>query len=279
MRNKPAARSTSIALAALFAAPVAFAGDFMSQDFIKPMEETVSIDLGGIVNQFDTSVRFDGASRRGTDLHLEDNGLGSNLSSFEGSITWRIAKRHRLDVDYFTTQRSGSRSYEREIDLGDTTFPIGATVSARAKNDLVDFSYRYSFAQSPEMEWAVLVGLYGGKFTYDINAVGNGDSSITYNKSVSTTLPLPLLGLGFDWYPDRQWKVSGIAQGMKANIGDVNGHAYRFHLSSEYMIARNWGVGVRYVYTDIKADINKSEFDGNLGWRLNSFSAYATFVF
>ncbi|HEX4780799.1 MAG TPA: hypothetical protein VH301_08615 [Usitatibacter sp.] len=279
MRNKLAARSTSIALAALFAAPAAFADAFMSQDFIKPMEETVTVNLGGILNQFDTSVRFDGEGRRGTDVHLEDNGLGSNLSSFEGSVSWRIAKRHRLDLDYFTTSRSGSRTYATEIDLGNTTFPIGATVSAKAKNDLVDFNYRYSFAQSPELEWAVLLGLYGGKFTYDINAVGNGDSSLTFNKSVSTTLPLPLLGVTVDWYPDRQWKVSGAVQGIAAKIGDVDGHVYRFSAASEYMIARNWGVGVRYVYTDIKADITKTDFNGNLGWRLNSFSAYATFVF
>jgi hypothetical protein len=259
----------------------AAAQGFMSQDFIAPGEESLTIDLGGIFNQFDTSVRLDGQGTRGTDINLEGNGLEKNLSSFEGALTWRFFPRHRLDVQYFSAKRSGSRDYTGEIDIGGTTFPVGATVSASAKDDFVFADYRYSFVKKPGFEVAGLLGFWGGKFTYDINATGSGlgGAQAAYNKSVSTTLPLPLLGATFDWYPDRRWKASLQFQGMKAKVGDVDGHAYLAGASSEYMLVRNFGLGLRYLYTDFKADVTKSDFNGHLGWRMNSLSLYGKLVF
>jgi hypothetical protein len=66
---------------------------------------------------------------------------------------------------------------------------------------------------------------------------------------------------------------------MKANIGDVDGHVYRFTAWGEYMFMRNWGLGGRYSYTDINVDVGKDNFDGNLGSKTSAFSLYAKFVF
>jgi hypothetical protein len=270
-----------IALAVLLCAgaPSVFAADFMSQDFIKPYDETISIGLGGIVNQFDTSLRLDGTGSRGTDVNLENNGLKKNLSSFEGTLDWRFALRHRLDIDYYTVSRSGSHTYTGDINIGGNDYPIGANVNIRNKYDLGSIDYRYSFVQDPDYEIAALLGFYGGKFTFDVAATGLNTSGATYNKSVSTTLPLPMLGLTADFYPSPQTKLGLKAMGMQAKIGDVNGHVYQLEALGEYMLVRNLGLGVRWVYTDVKADVDKSDFDGSFSWRANSASLYAKFVF
>ncbi|HEY2629797.1 MAG TPA: hypothetical protein VGI57_11760 [Usitatibacter sp.] len=270
-----------IALAILLSAgaPAAFAADFMSQDFIKPYDETFSIGLGGIVNQFDTSLRLDGSSSKGTDINLENNGLKKNLSSFEGSFEWRFASRHRLELDYYTVSRSGSHTYTGDINIGGNDYPIGANVNIRNKYDLGSIDYRYSFVQEPDYEIAALVGFYGGKFTFDVAATGLNTSGTTYNKSISTTLPLPLIGLTGDWYLTPASRLGAKAMGMKAKIGDVDGHAYQYEVYGEYMLVRNLGIGARWVYTDIKADVNKTDFDGSFGWRVNAGSLYAKFVF
>lgn len=269
---------TLLVLAAAAATP-AMAQDFFSQNFITPGDETFTLNLGGILNQFDTSVRLNGSTTQGTDINLENNGLSKNLSSFQADGTWRFAQRHRIDMLYFTTKRSGDRTYSTEIDIGDGHFPIGATVHASSKNDMFNLDYRYSFVKNPDFEFAGLFGFWGGKFTFDLNAVGNGSSGATYNKSVSTTLPLPLLGVTADWYPDKQWKFDVLLSGIKAKIGDVDGHAYVLGASGEYMFARNFGAGLRYTYTDVKADVTKSDFNGTFSWRMNSASLYAKFMF
>ena len=261
------------------AATPVFAQDATSQ-FISPYDQTLTIGLGGIVNRFDTSLRLDGNTHSGTDFTLENNGLKKDNSSFEALVTWRIARAHRLDFEYWTAKRSGSRDYSTSIDIGDTTFPIGANVSIQAKDSLASLDYRWSFSQSPDSEWAAVIGFYGGKFTFDVNAVGNaGTVNTTYNKSVSTTLPLPLLGVSWDWYPDKQWQVSAVLQGMKAKVGDVDGHCYQFWGGLEYQLWRNFGVGARYTYNDLGATVSKSDFNGNLSWKSNAVSLYGKFVF
>jgi hypothetical protein len=285
MKKNISPRRLSIALGALIlplGGTAALAQDFMSQNFIKPYDESVEIDLGGVLNQFDTSLRLDGQGTRGTDINLEGNGLKKNLSSFEGALTWRFMSRHRLYVDYFTVSRSGSRTYTGDVSIGGNDYPAGATVSMKNKYDLASLDYKYSFVQTPEFEAAAVLGFYGGKFTFDVNAVGNvgnAGAGTTYNNSVSTTLPLPLLGLSFDWYPDRRWKLSAQALGMQAKVGDVDGRVYNFGGAAEYMLTRNFGLGLRYVYTDIGVDVTKNDFNGHLGWRANTASLYGKLLF
>jgi hypothetical protein len=281
-RTAFALRRVSLFAAAAVAALAqpALAQGLMSQDFIAPGDEKFVLRLGGILNQFDTSLRLDGQTVRGTDINLENNGASKQLSSFEASGTWRFLPRHRLDLGWFSAKRSGSRDYTTEIDIGGTTFPAGATVSARAKDDLLIGDYRYSFVKDPQLELAGVLGFYGGRFAYDINASGTaGNVQGSSSKSVSTTLPLPLLGVSLDWHPSPMWTFSGLLEGMKAKVGDVDGHAYVATLASEYMLVRNFGLGLRYMYSDVNADVSKGDFNGNLSWKMNSLSLYGKFMF
>ena len=264
-----------------FCAPSVLAADWLSQDFMNPYDEAFILDLGGIVNQFDTRLRLDGtSSSHGSDINLENNGLKKNLSSFEGGIMWRFYQRHRLHADYYSVKRSGSRVYETDINIGGNDYPVGATVGITNKYQLFTLDYRYSFIQQPEYELSAVVGAYGGKITFDVSAVGNaGNLTAAYNKSSSTTLPLPTLGVSWDWYPSKQVKVSALVAGMKAKISDVDGRIGLFSLDSDYMLTRNLGIGLRYSYVDIVADVNKDSFDGHFNWKANSISAYAKLAF
>ena len=285
MKKTKLAKPASIALSAAalaFGGSSALAQDWTSQNFMMPYEESVQINLGGVVNQFDTTLRLDGQSEKGTDINLENNGLKKNLSSFEGALIWRFYQRHRLDLDYYTVSRSGSHTYTSDISIGGNDYPLGATVGMHNKYDLFSIDYRYSFVQDPSYELAGLVGFYGGKVTFDVNAVGtvgNSGATATYNKSVSTTLPLPMLGASWDWYLNPQAKIAVAAMGMKAKIGSVDGHAYVVGVNGDYMFTRNLGLGARYTYVDISADVDKSDFNGSFGWKASTFSLYAKLLF
>ena len=275
-----ASRFAAAGALAAFLSQGACGQGFMSQELMAPMDDFFTFRLGGIVNRFDSSVRLDGQTTRGTDIDLEGNGLERNLSSLEASATWRLGRRHRIDLQYYEAKRDGNRDYATEIEIGDSTFPLGANVAVQARSRIADLAYRYSFSQSPHHETAVLLGIYGGKFTYDLNAVGTtGTVTRTFNRTVSTTLPLPMLGITFDWYPDRRWKVGALLQGMKAQVGDIDGHAYMAAASLEYMFTRNLGMGARLSYTDIEADVSKGDFNGRIGWSANSVSLYGKLAF
>jgi hypothetical protein len=274
-----AAAAAGLALVATCSSSVLAQG-FFSSPPMAPYEESLSIELGGIVNRFNSSVRVDGQTGRGSVIDLENNGLDRNLSTFEGALTWRFARRHRLDFQYYEADRSGSRTYSTSIDIGDQSFPLGASVSVDAKTQFGSMSYRYSFVQQPDFEAAVVLGIYGGKVRYDIDAVGtSGGVQRSYHVTRSTSLPLPMLGLSADWHLDRRWKLSGTLQGIAAEVGDVDGQAFVASASLDYMVSRNFGLGVRYAYADVEADIAKSSFLGNVNWTSNSVSLYGRFVF
>jgi len=283
MRNPPrlSRRGLATAIAVLLAAAAlpASAEDFMSPNVVAPTDEWLVLELGGIVNRFDSSVRLDGQTTTGTQINLEGNGAEKNLSSFEAAMIWRMAPRHRLSARYFGADRSGSRTYTDQIVIGDNVYPVGATVSASNKNQYFSVDYLYSLVREPGFEFTLIGGFYGGKFEYNIDAVGTGGSTAEYHKSVSTTVPLPLIGVGAEWSPERHWKFGALFKGMKANIGDVDGHAYVTELNAEWMMLRGFGIGGRYRYTDIAVDVGKSDFMGALSSKSNAFSLYGKFVF
>lgn len=266
--------SVSIALA-LAATSILSAQAAQADDFIKGGDEAFTFNLGGIVNQFDSSVRLDGTASTGTQIDLEGNGLDENLTSFLVSGTWRFSERNRIGALYFGVDRSGSRTYDRTITVGDQDIQIGSTVSAETQVDFLLLDYRYSFYKSDAWEFAGALGFYGMNFDVSVSSTGLVGGTV----SQSTTVPLPLIGLSADWYIQPRWKVSSTLLGMQADIGDVDGSITVFTLSTDYMFTRNFGMGVSYLNTSTDVDVTKSSFNGNIDLGNNAVLLYATMKF
>jgi outer membrane protein W len=66
---------------------------------------------------------------------------------------------------------------------------------------------------------------------------------------------------------------------MRAKIGNLDGRATVFALGSDYMLTRNWGLGLSYMYTKVNADLTSSGFNGSIDWGSNAVLAYATMKF
>ena len=233
------------AQAALAATAMLVAQPALAEGFIQGGQETFTLNLGGIVNQFDTSLRLDGAVSKGTQINLEGNGLSENLTSFMASGTWRITERNRIDALYFGVDRSGSRISDHDITVNDQVIPAGSSVSAEAQVDFLLFDYRYSFYKSDAWEFAGALGLYGSNFDFSVTGPGLLGGTV----SESTTVPLPLIGVSADWYIQPRWKVSSMLLGMQADIGDVDGSITVFTLGTDYMFTRNLGLGATYLYS------------------------------
>ena len=127
---------------------------------------------------------------------------------------------------------------------------------------------------------AGLVGVYGGEYKYTLDASGSvqGNTRVI-NKTASTTVPLPLIGVTLDWYINPRWKISGNLEGFKADIGDADGSVLVAGAAMEFMVVRNFGIGLAYMYSDVNVDVSKNDFNGNIVWKMNSLRAYAQFKF
>ena len=109
-------------------------GAWADQQPIKQGEETFKINLGGIISQYDTNLRLDSSSGQSREVNLEDAGLSEDSSSFFGEATWRFVAKHRIGVQIFALQRSGSKTTTQTIQLGDNVVPAGTNLSAESKS-------------------------------------------------------------------------------------------------------------------------------------------------
>ena len=235
-----------------------------------PGTETFKLDLGGIINTNSTSFRLDGAGGRGTDIDLEKaTGAKEDVSSFLLSGTWRVAPRHRVGLAIFAVDRNASKTIDRDITIGDTVIPISTQLTTESEAQYFIANYRYSFIKDENMEIAGLLGLYGANYKFKFAAA---NPVVDIDKS--TVAPLPMVGLGADFYLGPRWTVSLFVEGMSLKVGDVDGSILHAGASTEYMFTRNWGVGIGYQVADVKVDVDKSDFRGHFGWRMDGYFAY-----
>jgi hypothetical protein len=232
--------------------------------------ETFTLSLGGIVNTNNTNFRLDGSHGRGTDIDLESiTGVKESVSSYLASGTWRFAPNHRIGVMAFQNDRDNSKTIDRTITIGDTVIPINTNLSTSAKTQFFIVNYEYSFVRNENMELAGVLGLYGANYKFRFSAA---NPIVDIDKS--TTAPLPLIGLNVDFFLSPRWTASLMGEGLKLKVGDVDGSMYHVHVSTDYMFTRNWGLGLAYQVSDLKADVTKNDFNGHIGWRMDGYTAY-----
>jgi hypothetical protein len=240
------------------------------QALIKQGEETFTVNLGGVINQTNTTLRLDSSSGSSREVDLEDAGMNEDSASFLGAATWRFAAKHRVGIQMFTLQRSGSKTTTEAIQLGDTVVPAGTELSAESKAQFFILNYQYSFIKNDSLELAGLVGLYAARFKFNFNA-----TSPAIDVEKSTDAPLPVLGARLDYYVNPRWTVSLSGEAMKMKVGDVDGRVYYALLSTDYALTRHFGVGIGYSLADIQLDVDKGDFHGRVNWRMNSLLGYA----
>ncbi len=264
----------ALALAIGAATPALAAGDY-----IKGGDETFKITVGGLLGSTDPSLSLNGTTTEGTPIDFGFNG-GKSVSSITASAEWRFFPHHRVTLLWYGTKRSNTYTLANDIEINDNLIPAGATLTPEIRNDFFFVNYRWSFVKNDNVEIAALLGLYGANFRFDVTATAiPGQPGRTFNQNASTTLPLPLIGASLDWYIAPRWTASTSLSGLKAKIGDVNGSVWVFTVSSDYMIWKNFGLGLAYMHSDINADVTKTNFNGNIGYTTNNFLIYGIVKF
>lgn len=265
---------TGLALCLGAASPALAAGDY-----IKGGEETFKFTIGGLIGNTDPSIGLNGTLVDGTPIDFGADG-GKSVSSFAVSADWRFARKHRVSALWYGTKRSNTYTLANDVIVDDIVIPAGASLSPEIKNDFFFVNYRYSFIKNDNVEIAGLLGLYGANFRFDITAVGvPGQPAQTFNRNASTTLPLPLIGASLDWYIMPRWNAAISLSGLSLKVGDVSGSNLVFTASTDYMVWKNFGVGVAYMHSSINVDVTQNEFNGSIDYTTNNFLFYGVLKF
>ena len=183
--------------------------------------------------------------------------LGGDEEAFFYRVdaAYRFTPRHALTLTHYGVDRSGSKVLERDVQIGDTTYPVGVKMDTEFFFNITRLYYTYSFYRSREVELGLNAGFYFGYLGLSASALGVG-GSLDRSVEASETLlvPVPSFGLsmrynilprlqafaGFDWF--------------YLDVGDWRGSLVEIIFGLEYRAFDHIGLGAAIDRLSITVD-------------------------
>jgi hypothetical protein len=248
-----------------------------------PIDQDVQVSLGGFFMNFDTDVRLDGeSSRTGTDINWEDEFDFQDQDRFRVDAFWRFAPKHKVRFLYFQNNRGNTNVLTRDIEFGDTTFPVNLQVDSRLDTRILELAYEYAFLRRENMELSGSFGIHNIKIEAGLRGAINtpgGGGTAEVEEVADGNGPLPVLGLHYLWHMGNNFYFDGLAQFFFAKIDNYDGSLQDYKLGVTWYPWRNVGFGVAYNQFVTRLDIEKDNFRGHLKLQYGGPLAYFTVGF
>jgi hypothetical protein len=238
------------------------AGDF------DPLNDRFSLSLGTFLLNTSTQIRIDGTTGRGTELDTSrDLGI-KDSDRFRVDGYWRFAERHKLRVLYFDTTNSASKTLQRDIDVGDTIFPLNLTVNSKFQTRVTEIAYEYAFLRRDNYEISGTVGVHDLHFKFDVSAMQNNSSqTLQAARDADVSGPLPVIGLRGLWRFNPKLYLDAQAQFFKISLDPYDGRLDDYNISLVWTPLKHFGFGAGYNEFVTHIDVSADRFNGNLRWR------------
>jgi hypothetical protein len=247
---------------------------------LNPLEDRFSLSLGTFMLGTDTQIRVDGTTGRGTEIDTErDLGL-HDADRFRVDGYWRFADRHKLRVLYFDTKNSASRTLDRDLNVGETTFPINLTIDASFETRVTELAYEYAFVRRDNYEIAGTVGIHDLHFGLDVSATQqNTTQTLELSRDANASGPLPVIGFRGIWRFHPNFYLDAQAQFFKISLDPYDGRLDDYTASVVWTPFKHFGLGVGYNEFVTHVDVSADRFNGNLRWRYGGARIFVTASF
>lgn len=250
------------------------------------MDETYRLRIGGLVTDFETSLRINSRDESiDTEITLE-NDLGVDSTVRTGAIRgfWRMAPRHRLSLLFSPFRRTSEKTTTTDIEVGGNVIKAGAFFGVSARTYVFDIEYLYSFFKRPDLELGVTAGLYWMNSLVELNAAGEvvfeGETTpefrADYQADQRLIAPLPLLGLTAGYEINDSWRLTASVRFFDVSISDVDGRILSSKLGTEYYFTKHVGVGADLAYFDLDVRYNGVVFFNTLSYEYTGIVAYVS---
>jgi hypothetical protein len=243
------------------------------------LDKTWLLQVSGYFPGVDSSVRVDAADGDlGTVVDFEQD-LGfdrrSTLPAF--MLEWRPGDDWVLNGEYYVLGRNSTKSLEREIVVGETTFPVSGQVGAGFDSDIVRFTVGNRLFQRPNLEIGVAVGLHGTDFQVFIEGQGtvSGNPGQFRSEARSVFAPLPTIGAFLNAQPAEKVHVNARFDWLSLTIDGYTGRLINTEVSAAYSIHKNFDLGVMYRLVDYGLKVKRDNWSGRVDYQ---FSGPAIFL-
>jgi hypothetical protein len=183
------------------------------------LNDRLRVSLGGFYANTNTSVRLDANTGLGAEINFEDAlGISDRKLVGEANLYWRFGERWRVSADYFSINRSGTRTLSKDVSWGSLTFPVGTDVNSQSRITDLRTTIGYSVFRRPDKEVGFGIGLHwtGLKFSLDASGVGA--------ESKSVTAPLPVVIMYSNIALTDTWAMSTRLDWLSLNYDQYSGN-------------------------------------------------------
>lgn len=244
------------------------------------LDDKFTISLGTFFLGTATKVAINGsAGESGTVVDLEED-LGLNSGDrFRVDAGWHFGRKHHLRALYFDYGNHNTRTLDRSITVGDTTYNVNTSVESGMDTTILELVYEYAFVSRENWELLGSAGAHLVKFQYSIEGTGsvNGGPPVSGRaESSSVTAPLPVFGLRYIWRFAPDWYLEAQGQYFGLEIDNVDGKLTDLRAGVTWMVTDHFGIGGGWNRFTTDVDISRERFAGSLDWSYSGAQVYLT---
>ncbi|MEK2688016.1 hypothetical protein [Bdellovibrio sp. GT3] len=258
---------------------------YSSQSHALPSQgdEEFVFKLGYFLPSFDTTLRVNNERLgRGDEVNLErDLGIDVEETTIRGSVMWRMSERNKLTLDVFNFSRTGNKTIDRQIQIGDQIYPVGADLSSKFTFTIIPIAWSYAFIKTPDWEVSAGAGVQWSQINLKLNgSVSLSPISTSREATAAANAPLPLLGLDLKYMITPNWSVGtnvgAFAYKIAASGMDMQGNILSAAANTEWWFSTYVGVGAALNWFYIGVEVDGKKWNGEFNYEYLGPQAYLT---
>lgn len=262
------ARAAAVAIAT--AASLAVATPASAQS----LDDRYWLHVAGFRPQIDSVLWSDvpATGGSGTRVRFEDElGLAerATLPWFQAGM--RLGERWRIELEYFSLRRSGTRAAARDIVWEDTVFPVSASLTSRLDSDVLRLSGGYSLYTDEVTDLGAVLGLHVTRFRVSLEAQAAlaGFVDTARAEAEEALVPLPTIGLYARREFGRGWAISGRVDYFSLKFDEYDGGLVNAMAEVDYHLTDHVAIAVGYRYVDYTLEVAKPNWRGGIEYRFS----------
>jgi hypothetical protein len=225
-----------------------------------PITDRFAVRASYFDSRLNTSLRVDSTTTGtpGTLVSAEkDLGLPAHVNQGRVELYIRMLERHRLRVDYYESDRSGSQALTKPINFANETFLPGDVAVTSFDFRMFGLTYTYSLVHMERFELGAGVGIY----FLEGDARGKVPAR-QLSQEVSGVAPFPTLALDGTWRISTRFSFVARGQYFSDSVSNASGTLGDYHADFQYRWRPNFAVGLGYTQLRSALRILSGSFPG-----------------
>jgi hypothetical protein len=250
-------------------------------DYDGPWEK-FSLSVGGFLTETDTTIQINSESLGvGAVVELEDVlGVERSFSTYRIDATYRFGqtRRHEIEFHHFSSKRSGDKTLDEELQIGDIIFPADTGVITDFEMTFTNVDYVYNFLLDDRVRFGVSAGLHTTGFRLKVAETGGVNV-----EDQEFTAPLPMVGLRLGVLLSERWRFRTDVNLFYIEFDNYTGRLGDIVVAVEYNPWKNFGFGaglnaINY-RVEAEPDADLTDLNGQVKFQLNGVMFYGKYFF